>query len=136
VGRTVTLKIRFADFTMLTRSRTFDHAHAVASDLANAAARLLDDVDVGSGVRLLGVHLSNLQPASKASARQLALFDDDGAPLDLEVTREGIDLAADEIRSRFGDRAIGTVAATARRSDRRHAEPTDREAVGRPGRTE
>ncbi|MFZ3484729.1 DNA polymerase IV [Sphingomonas sp. 3-13AW] len=62
-GRTVTIKIRFADFRTLTRSRSLaepvgdrETLHAVAVDLVRGLYPL------PMGVRLLGVTLSNLAP--------------------------------------------------------------------------
>ena len=119
-GKTVTLKIRYADFSIVTRSRTFDRACAVADELARVAVRLLDEVQIDCGVRLLGVHLSNLQRPGVDAAAQLSLFGEPGAP-DATIeeskrdARAGLDAAADEIRDRFGSTAIGTLAAKVRR---------------------
>lgn len=59
-GRTVTVKIRYRDFSTLTRSTTIaapTDQPKVVSDLARA---LLDRLDVSGGVRLLGVGVSGL----------------------------------------------------------------------------
>ena len=59
-GRTVTLKVRLYDFTTLTRSTTLSQATDDGRSVAQAAHRLLGDVDVSNGVRLVGVGVSGL----------------------------------------------------------------------------
>jgi DNA polymerase IV len=60
-GRTVTLKARYADFRIVTRSRSLDHNVADRTELAVIAHQLLDQLlPVPMGVRLLGLTLSNL----------------------------------------------------------------------------
>jgi len=61
-GRTVTLKIKFADFEIVTRSRSVSSAVANREDLADLAVSLLEDnMPLPKAVRLLGVSLSSLQ---------------------------------------------------------------------------
>jgi DNA polymerase-4 len=61
-GRTVTLKVKFADFEMITRSRSVASAVASRDDLAQLAIGLLEEnMPVPKPVRLLGVSLSSLQ---------------------------------------------------------------------------
>jgi DNA polymerase IV len=64
-GRTVTLKVRFADFTTRTRSHTGRTAPDDGPGIARAARRLLAEIDTlawstAGGVRLLGVGVSGL----------------------------------------------------------------------------
>ena len=77
VARTVTLKIRFADFETRTRARTLPIATDLTATIAETARALLEHFDVGSGVRLLGVSASNLEHA--AEAQQVLLLDDEAA---------------------------------------------------------
>jgi len=99
-GRTVTLKVRFASFRTITRSRTLPAPVDAGTILARVATELLAGVDPSPGVRLLGVSVSNLVAGQ---AKQLALEDalggPDPAPADL-VDGQGH-------RRRFGDRAVG-----------------------------
>jgi DNA polymerase-4 len=97
-GRTVTLKVRFADFRTITRSSTLATTVDDGPAVAGAARALLRDVDAAPGVRLLGVSVSGLV---EGSARQLS-FDDEAEPPWREASG-----AVDAIRERFGDRAIG-----------------------------
>lgn len=98
-GRTVAIKVRFHDFATITRAHTFPAPVDDGPSIARAAIELLDQVDVSAGVRLFGVVVSNL---TEDAVRQLT-FDDVGA-------RAGWDdavRALDEVRARFGDRAVG-----------------------------
>jgi DNA polymerase-4 len=97
-GRTVTLKIRFADFRTITRSRTVPAPVDSGPGVARVAAELLAAVDPSPGVRLLGVSVSNLAPRP---GEQLSLGD--GA----EEAEPAVARAVDEVRRRFGDRAVG-----------------------------
>ena len=73
VGRTVTIKVRFADFTTLTRSRTLKEATDVARDVYGVAVTLLDALGLQRGrVRLVGVRVEGLAPADQQQ-RQLLL---------------------------------------------------------------
>ena len=61
-GRTVTLKVKFADFEIITRSRSSPSAVDSRDDLAQLAITLLrDNMPLPKAVRLLGVSLSSLQ---------------------------------------------------------------------------
>jgi DNA polymerase-4 len=97
-GRTVTLKVRFHDFRTITRSITLPSAIATGPDVVRSAVELLDRVDPSPGVRLLGVHVSQLV---EDSARQLSLDDVDAPSWD-DATG-----AIDAIRARYGPAAIG-----------------------------
>src|SRR3954464_5937412 len=96
-GRTMQLKVRFSDFTTITRSETVATSIDEGPLIARVARRLLDDVDVAPGVRLLGVSVSQLEDAG---VRQLSL-DDVVAP-----SWGAASAAVDEIRSRFGESSI------------------------------
>jgi DNA polymerase IV len=61
VGRTVTLKLRYGDFTTVTRCRTSTSAVTNAGEISDVIAALLASLcPLSRGVRLLGVTLSNL----------------------------------------------------------------------------
>ena len=60
-GRTVTLKVKYADFQIITRSRTLAQPVANHDELAQVSMELLDALfPVPKGIRLLGVTLSSL----------------------------------------------------------------------------
>ena len=99
-ARTVTLKVRFADFSTVTRSHTEPVPVDTARDLAAVATTLLEGVDVSEGVRLLGVSASGL---GAAEAEQLSFEQVGGG----EGAWDGAARAVDEIRARFGPGAVG-----------------------------
>ncbi|MBF9032858.1 DNA polymerase IV [Rhodobacterales bacterium HKCCE2091] len=98
-GRTVTLKLKKADFTLLTRRQTLPEPTQMADRLYRAARALMDQAAKGAAYRLLGVGLSDLVSA--------ALADREGNLLDPgEAGRLGAERAADRIRAKFGHDAI------------------------------
>ena len=117
-GRTVTLKLRYGNFSTLTRSRTLTMGVDSGPAIARAAAWLLDSVDVDPGVRLLGVSVANLATGATQQLA-LALEDEPAAEVSLpaaapERSSESTDLswhdatrAIDQVRARFGARAVG-----------------------------
>jgi DNA polymerase-4 len=82
-ARTVTIKVRYADFTTITRSHSATPGTRLCADLAGRALGLLDRTDAGRRpVRLLGVSVHNLAevPGEVRPRRRptpLPLFDDD-----------------------------------------------------------
>ncbi|MCU0274207.1 MAG: DNA polymerase IV [Acidimicrobiales bacterium] len=109
-GRTVMIKVRFGDFSTITRSVTLDVATDSTAVVTRAAKGLLARIDPSAGVRLLGVSVSGFDVAD---ARQLRL-DLAGADVD-DPAWEGAEAAVDAIRARFGDAAIGPAAVVGRR---------------------
>jgi len=81
-GRTVTLKLRYADFTIRTRARSLARAVAGREEFASVALGLLEDqLPLPQPVRLMGLTLSGLEGQREevaapmvASGGQLALF--------------------------------------------------------------
>jgi DNA polymerase-4 len=66
--RTVTIKVRYSDFTTITRSHSQTPATSNADDIAARARALLDRTDAGSRpVRLLGVSVHNLMTRESAT---------------------------------------------------------------------
>jgi DNA polymerase IV len=93
----VGVKIRRHDFTTFTRQRTIAPSTSAGRVIAGVAAELLErwlGAHPGAKLRLLGVVLTELKPAS-----QLGLF---------EQERRGgrVDATLDEARARFGERAL------------------------------
>jgi DNA polymerase-4 len=103
-GRTVTLKVRFADFSTITRSRTVARPVDAGAAVARVATELLEAVDPSPGVRLLGVSVSNLGPRP---GEQLRLGDEAGAGGATQDREPAVARAVDEVRRRFGDAAVG-----------------------------
>jgi DNA polymerase-4 len=99
VGRTVVLRLRFDDFSRATRSHTLPYATAstqailtTVRELLTIAAPMIDR----RGITLVGVAVSNL---ADGRAVQLTL------PLAAHSS-EALDAAVDEVRQRFGSRAL------------------------------
>lgn len=59
-GKTVTLKIRYSDFTLQTRSKTLSYFVSDADIILETAKDLLYQEKMSNSVRLLGISLSNL----------------------------------------------------------------------------
>lgn len=72
---TVQIKLRYPDFTTITRSKTFTRGLREASDIAVAACRILEAQESLPPIRLIGLGLSGLQSLHRP--RQLELeFED------------------------------------------------------------
>ena len=106
-GHTITLKVRFGDFSTINRSSRQAVPVAHTSDIWEIAGSLLTRAGIGHRpVRLLGVGVSDLEDA--ADARQLAL----GAE-----RRDAAAEAVDEVRERFGSNAVMPARIVPRGSD-------------------
>ncbi len=98
-GRTVTLKVRFSDFTTITRARTLHDTTQVTPEIYSTAA----DLFVGLGlqrarIRLVGVRVENLVD-SAAATRQMVLGERAHGWEDAEK-------AVDRAVNRFGGSAV------------------------------
>jgi len=96
-GATIKLKIRWPDFTTLTRQQTLDHSTDQDQEIFTAVEELFNKVwQKGKPVRLIGVGVSGLGPP----IRQLSLWD-----YDFEKERR-LQEAVDILRQRFGSQVI------------------------------
>jgi DNA polymerase-4 len=99
-GRTIALKIRYPDFTTITRSRTLADPTDSAHEVFAVAGELLDgNLPRGVAIRLLGVRVEQL--VRGVAAEQLTL--DGGAA---HANWPDAERAADAARSRFGSAAV------------------------------
>jgi DNA polymerase-4 len=113
MGRTVSVKLRMANFTTITRSRTLREPTDLAHVIYNTACALYEAAGLERvRLRLVGVRVENLAPANEA-AHQLAL----GEP---EAGWREAERAMDRVARRFGRGAIGP-AALVRPDDTRNA---------------
>jgi len=103
-ARTITVRIRDADFRTRQASRTVDEALASDRALFAVARELLRKLrrDRHVPARLLGVGLSNF---TAPPAKQLGLFDAPRQPMETPKDRE-LSRAVDAVRARFGRDAI------------------------------
>jgi DNA polymerase-4 len=99
VGRTIVLRLRFADFTRATRSHTLPRATAETHAILTAARELLANtmpMIERQGITLVGISVGNLE---NDDAVQLAL------PFD-RWSGGALDEALDEVRARYGSTAV------------------------------
>jgi DNA polymerase-4 len=76
-ARTVVIKVRYEDFTTITRSQSDLKPTREADAIASRAVALLDKTDAGRRpVRLLGVSVHNLEDSDAARPRRHARLDD------------------------------------------------------------
>lgn len=72
-GKTITLKVKYADFQIITRSRTAAAPIATASEMKTITLALLDPLfPTEKGIRLLGVTVSSFAEEAAADPDQLA----------------------------------------------------------------
>jgi DNA polymerase-4 len=98
-GRTVTLKLKRADFRIVTRRHSLPDATQTADRLYREARALYDAARDPGPFRLIGVGLSDLTEADEAD-RMSDLLDPQAA------RRLAAERATDAIRARFGKEAI------------------------------
>lgn len=92
-GRTITVKLRFASFKTITRSKTlleFTHFDEV---LYETALHICRQIPIEEGIRLLGITVSHLQ----SGCGQLSLFDQQ------DHKRTAVYETIDKLRNKFGE---------------------------------
>ncbi|OWW02423.1 DNA polymerase IV [Rhizobium sp. R72] len=73
-GKTVTLKVKYADFTQITRAKTIGQGFRSKQEIEQSICVLLGGVfPTSKGIRLLGVTLSSLEPVTETRVEQLVL---------------------------------------------------------------
>ena len=92
LARTVTLKVKFADFEQVTRARSMSQPFDGDDTIYAAACELLEEIDMRMAVRLVGVSVSGL-----TECRQLSLF---------ESPKGRLDRVLDSITDRFGRKGV------------------------------
>lgn len=96
----VAIKVRFSDFSTVTRTQTLAEPSAVGQRIGEAAQELFESIDRRDPIRLIGVRAERLRQAGGAA---IALWDED-------ADWRSIESALDDARARFG----GAVVARAR----------------------
>ncbi len=101
-GRTITLKLKYADFRQITRSETLPEATDDGTEIYRVACRLLlTRTEAGKRpIRLLGISLSHLR--HQGESEQPLLFHTDN-PYN---RKKNLNLAIDKIHEKFGDEAL------------------------------
>ena len=112
-GRTVTLKLRYADFSTITRARSGDPTQDGLAIFRRVEA-LLAGVRLAEPVRLIGLSVSGLGPSGEG---QLSLLDPDPAK------RVRLARAVDSLASRFGEESVKPASVLRRKGRRRSGAP-------------
>jgi DNA polymerase IV len=97
VGRTVVLKLRYADFSTITRSRTLPEPTDLGRRIYEEVRASYDAIGAHPLVRLIGVRVEQLAPRD---GQALGLWDED------DVWREA-ERTVDSVSERFGRGALG-----------------------------
>ena len=99
VGRTISIKVRFSDFTTITRSRTLRDPTDVSRDIYAIARALFDGLGLQRArLRLVGVRMEGLMDSDQAPIQGL-----------LDAPEHGwrdADRAVDRASARFGAGAV------------------------------
>lgn len=102
-GRTISLKLRYSGFETVMHSKTLQRYIQNESDLYPAATRLFREIyQANRPVRLIGVGISELLPASRLIQQDLFL---------IPAKSDNIPKVFDSIKDRFGEDIIGYGAA-------------------------
>ncbi len=104
-ARTISLKIKYANFQLVTRSVSVEMPVSSSQAMVRLLEPLLLGIDLSAGVRLLGISTRNLV----APDQQMSLFDSSSSDLsanNLDAAWSTTTSAIDEIRDRFGESAI------------------------------
>jgi len=122
-GRTVTLKVKYADFRLVTREVTLSHGIDDGGEIFREALGLLEKTEAGKKpIRLLGIYLSNFggEPLREAGSRQIPLFGLRATTVSLSrasgvrdpARTAKLNEAVDRIRGKYGEKGIrpGTLA--------------------------
>ena len=100
-GRTLTLKVKYSDFTLITRSLTLPETTNDAGRIYTTCRNLLEDTEAGRRpVRLLGIHLSRLTVPDQRG--QMSLLEDEKG----DRRREQLHDALDRLADKFGEDAV------------------------------
>jgi DNA polymerase-4 len=111
VGRTVTVRMRFDDFTRATRARSLPHPTAATEpirDVALAVLRDAADMIQRRGLTLIGLSVGNLVSVDEGSEQLLLPFG--------RKDRSGLDDAVDRMRERFGHAVVTRASLLGRRT--------------------
>jgi DNA polymerase-4 len=109
-ARTVQLKVRYADFRTITRAQTLRAPTDLAAEIAASARDLLRAVELGDGIRLLGVSVSQLVERGGVQERLDLEGAETSEPRPADANRQALEDAVGNVRARFGGDAVGAAA--------------------------
>ena len=102
-GRTITLKVRFQNFTTFNRSKTLENPTHLDDIIFKTVVELLDKVrHKKGGIRLLGIKLSNLTLGNEKKQLKFLRDEEDKKGDKLEQLTQSLD----KIREKFGSKSI------------------------------
>ncbi len=100
-GKTVTLKIRFSDFSTFTRSISVNKHISFSDELYNISVKKLSEFNANKKpIRLLGIKVSNFED----NAYNCDLFTEKN---NKETKKENLNLAIDRIQDKYGEGTVG-----------------------------
>ena len=108
-GRTVTLKVKFADFSQLTRSRTLSDPTNATQTIFEWACHLLEELNLPQPVRLIGLGVSGFDAVAGQlllPGQSLPRTAQGGPSPEEEERRRRLDTTLDALRNRFGRDAV------------------------------
>lgn len=101
-GRTVTVKIKFADFTQMTRSRSLNYAICSSGGIYRTGREILQDLTLKKAVRLIGIGVSNFRNRDEQQSL-LSLTGGQSPDAGAEERRsQHLETILDTLRARFG----------------------------------
>lgn len=105
-GRTVTLKVKFADFRQITRSRTLPEATDSTETIYETGTALLEAEALPQPVRLIGLGVSGFGNAPTQELLPGVFRGVQGRDPEQEARRRRLDAALDNLRGKFGKQAV------------------------------
>ncbi|HNY84521.1 MAG TPA: hypothetical protein PKK82_06635, partial [Anaerolineaceae bacterium] len=107
-GNVVSIKLRYSDFTTITRQISLNNLTNLDDEIFDSAAKLLrKHLLPGKAVRLIGVGVNNLDEP----ARQLSMFE---PKLD---RKEDLAIALDKLKDRYGKEIIRRASSLHKKND-------------------
>ncbi|MEI8350962.1 MAG: hypothetical protein WCG36_01490, partial [bacterium] len=103
---TARIKVRFGDFSTLTRQMPLHPPLDTDRDLIACAFTLFDREDIIRAVRLIGFGVSRLAEPDRIPPVQGELFADEILPSGPDPRNRKLDLAVDALRKTFGETAV------------------------------
>ena len=126
-GRTVTLKIKYADFRQITRQVTLESRICSTEGIYETACAILEGLELVDRVRLVGLGVSGFEAGGPA---QLSLMPERRSVTD-ERRRDRLNQAVDALRSRYGGDAVMRGRLFAQRDESGRAEAEEERAEAR-----
>lgn len=107
-GRTINVKIKFADFKQITRQLTLESRTNATDTIYQNACLLLDEITLTKPVRLIGLGVSGFEEQSEN--KQLSLFsvleEKEETKEYIEEKRNNLDAVLDGLREKYGKSAV------------------------------